>query len=185
MRLRQTIIFTLILGLLLATISGQAQIPRPSEYQLKAAFLFNFAKFIDWPPEALANDSSPFIIGILGDNPFGNDLAQTVAGKRINDHPIKVQTFHSIAEVSPCQMLFISTTERNQFPEILQTLHSNAVLTVSETAGFIEAGGMVNFVSQVTPQGTKFRFQINQEAAKVAHLKISSKLLNLAVAAPR
>jgi hypothetical protein len=181
MCLRKTIFFGLSLGLLLVAGFGHAQTPRPSEYQLKAAFLYNFAEFIDWPAEAFADGKAPFVFGILGDNLFGNDLEQTVAGKKINDRPISVQVFHTAAEATHCQILFISNSEKKRFSEIIQSLHGNAVLTVSDTDQFIESGGMVNFVQEAS----KIRFQINNEAAKAAQLKISSKLLSLAVTSPR
>ena len=179
MRLRQThLFFGLNLWLLLAAGIAHAQAPRPSEYQLKTAFLYNFAKFfIDWPPEAFKDDTSPFVIGILGDNPFGKDLEQTVAGKTINNHPISVQPFHTAAEATNCHILFVSSSEKKRFAEIVQALHGAAVLTVSEADQFVEAGGMVNFVKVES----KLRFQINDVAAKAVRLKISSKLLNLAV----
>ena len=181
MRVRKITFLVLSLGLLLAAAFGHAQAPPPSEYQLKAAFLFNFAKFIDWPPGAFADDKSPFTIGILGDNPFGSDLEQTVAGKKINDHPITIQTFRAAAEATNCHILFISTSEKKRLPEIIQSLRGTTVLTVGETEQFIETGGMVNFVQEAS----KIRFQINDGAAKAARLKISSKLLSLAVRSPR
>src|SRR5664279_1643970 len=107
MRLRNILIFGLSLVLLQAAALGRAQTPPPSEYQLKAAFLYNFAKFIDWPPEAFPDDKAPFIIGILGDNPFGSDLKQMVAGKLINDRPITIQPFRTGDVVTNCHILFI------------------------------------------------------------------------------
>jgi hypothetical protein len=183
MRLRKTnFFFGLSLWLLLAAGFGYAQTPRPpSEYQLKAAFLYNFAKFIDWPPETFPDDKSPFIIGILGDNPFGTDLERTVADKKINDRPIAIRPFRTAAEATNCQILFISSSEKKRFSEIIQSLHGSAVLTVGEAGQFIESGGMVNFVQEAS----KIRFQINDDAAKAARLKISSKLLSLAVQSPR
>jgi len=178
MRLRKILFFGLNLGLLLAAASSRAQAPHPSEYQLKAAFIYNFAKFIDWPPAAFADQKSPFIIGVLGDNHFGSGFEQMIAGKKINDRPISIQTFRTAAEATNCQILFVSLSEKRHFPEIVQSLHAVPVLTVSETDGFIEAGGMVNFVDEAG----KIRFQINDDAAKAARLKISSKLLSLAVA---
>ena len=142
MRLRKPLLLGLILWLLLAAGAGHAQTPRPSEYQLKAAFLFNFAKFIDWPPEALADDKASFVIGILGDNPFGNNLEQIVAGKKINGHPIVVQVLQSATEAGHCQILFISSSEKKRFAAIILNLHGAAVLTVSDTDQFIESGGM-------------------------------------------
>ena len=181
MCLRKKIFFGLSLGLLLAAALSRAQAPPPSAYQLKAAFLYNFAKFIDWPPEAFAENKSPFIIGVLGDNPFGNVLDQTVAGKLINDRPITIQPFRAGDAVTNCHILFISSSEKKRLPEIIQTLRTTAVLTVGETERFIETGGMVNFVQEAS----KIRFQINDDAAKAARLKISSKLLSLAVRSPR
>jgi hypothetical protein len=181
MRLRKMTFFVLSVGLLLVAAPGHAQSPAPSEYQLKAAFLYNFAKFTDWPPEAFADAKSPFTIGILGDNPFGSDLEQTVAGKKISEHPITIQTFRSATDATNCHILFISPSQKERFPAIIQSLRGTTVLTVSETERFIEAGGMVNFVEEAS----KIRFQINDEAAKVARLKISSRLLGLAVRSPR
>jgi hypothetical protein len=177
MRARKTILFVLSLGWLFSIAPGLAQVSSPSEYQIKAAFLFNFVKFIDWPPEAFADEKGPFIIGILGDNPFGNDLERTVAGKIINDRPITVQVFHTSEEATHCQILFISSSEKKHFPEIIKSFDGAAILTVSDTDRFIEAGGMVNFVKEAS----KIRFQINSGAAKAARLKISSKLLSLAI----
>lgn len=177
---RKKIFFWLGVGLLLAATPVRAQSPAPSEYQLKAAFLYNFAKFIEWPPKAFADDKAPFIIGVLGDNPFGTDLDQLVAGKTINDHPIIIRTNLTAVEATNCHILFISSSEKKNFPEIFQTLRGTTVLTVGDTERFIEAGGIINFV----PEAGKIRFQISDDAAKAARLKISSKLLSLAVRAP-
>jgi hypothetical protein len=177
MRLRKFIFYGLSGLLFLAATPGLAQTPRPSEYQLKAAFLYNFAKFIDWP----SDDSSTFVIGILGDNPFGKSLEQVVAGKQINGHTISVQFFQTAAEATRCQILFISNSESKHFTEIIKNLKGSAVLTVSENDRFIESGGMVDFVKE----DSRIRFQINDDAAKAVRLKISSKLLSLAVGSSR
>lgn len=177
MHRRKTFICTLILGLNAALIHAQGL--RTSPYQLKAAFLYNFAKFIDWPPTSFQDDKSPFIIGVLGNNPFGTDLNQMVAGKTINDHPILIANFHATTDVTNCQILFISSSEKKMFPAIIERLRSIPVLTVSESDGFLEAGGMVNFVQD----SSKIHFQINNDAAKSSGLKISSRLLSLAVPA--
>lgn len=180
MAVRKKIFFVLGLGLLLAARPACAQSPAPSEYQLKAAFLYNFAKFIEWPPKAFADGKAPFIIGVLGDNPFGTDLDQVVAGKTINDHPITIRTNLTALEATNCHILFISSSEKKNWPEIFQSLRGTTVLTVGDTERFIEAGGIINFV----PEAGKIRFQINDDTAKAARLKISSKLLSLAVRAP-
>src|SRR5665213_2368272 len=175
MRLCKILFFGLIPGLFLAAAAGRAQVSQPSEYQLKSAFIYNFAKFIDWPTETSTNDKPPFIIGVLGDNPFGNNLEQIIAGKQINERPVSVQFFHTAAEATNCQILFISKSEKKHFSEIIKSLHGIAILTVSETDQFIESGGMINFVEA----DSKIRFQINDKAAQAAGLKISSKLLGL------
>lgn len=167
------------LGLLLAAVQGRAQAP-PTEYQLKGAFLYNFAKFIEWPPKAFKEAKSPFIIGILGDNPFGSDLEPLVAGKKINEHSITILTNLPAAEITNCHILFICNSESKRLPEIFQSLRGTSILTVGETERFIEAGGMINFMTEAG----KIRFQINDETARAARLKVSSKLLSLAVRAP-
>ncbi|HEV2693862.1 MAG TPA: YfiR family protein [Verrucomicrobiae bacterium] len=165
-------------ALLLVIPSGRAQAPAPSEKQVKVAFLYNFAKFIDWPSEAFTNESSPFTIGILGDNPFGTLLEQMVAGRKINERPIRVQTFQADdPAITNCHILFVSVSEKKHLGDIFQKLHGSSVLSVSDAEGFLAAGGMVSFV---VVDG-KIRFQINDRPAKAARLKISAKLLSLAV----
>jgi hypothetical protein len=161
---------------LLAGGIGPAQQPQPSEYQLKAAFLFNFARFVEWPKTALATPTTPLVIGILGENPFHEDLERTIGNKTVDSHPVVIQEFRSVTEATNCHVLFISTVEKKKLPEILQGLKGKNVLTVGEMEDFIESGGMINF----RMEGTKIRFQINKEAAGAAGLKISSKLMALA-----
>lgn len=177
MRFGATPILHLSMALLLGAEDVRAPEAQPTEYQLKAAFLFHFAKFVEWPADAFKETSSPLVIGVLGDSPFGDDLEKTVRGKKLNDHPLAVQAFRSAGEVTNCHILFISTSERPRMPEIFQGLGRSSVLTVGETERFTESGGMINFVME----GNKIRFQINNVAAKQAGLKISSKLLSLAL----
>jgi hypothetical protein len=149
----------------------------PSEYQLKAAFLFNFGKFIEWPADSFAKDDAPMVIGVLGNDPFHGDLEKIILNKTINQHPFVVKKLETAAEASHCQIVFISASENKKLADIFRELRGASVLTVSDTAGFIEAGGMINFVLEEN----KIRFEINNTAAKQAKLKISSKLLGLAV----
>jgi hypothetical protein len=176
MRLRATRILCLSLLWLLPISGSRAQESPPTEYQLKAAFLLNFAKFVEWPPTAFAGANSPMILGILGENPFGDVLERTIRDKTISNHPLVVKEFHSSAEATNCHILFISTSEKARLPEILAGLRGASVLTVGETDRFTETGGMINLFRQ----GNKIRFQINEAAAKGVGLKISSKLLSLA-----
>jgi hypothetical protein len=168
----------LLLCLSLAS-SSSAQQAQPSEYQIKAAFIFNFAKFVEWPAAAFADEKSPLCIGVFGDNPFGADLERFIRDKTINDHPLTMRECPTLEEAKKCHILFISASEKTRLREIFKTLQGANVLTVSETDGFTEMGGMVNFVSE----GNKIRFQIDDGSAKSVGLKISAKLLSLA--APR
>jgi hypothetical protein len=176
MRLRATPILSLSLVWLLAVGGGRAQESPPTEYQLKAAFLLNFAKFIEWPPAAFADATKPIVLGILGENPFGDVLKRTIQDKTVNNRPLEVREFPAAAEPTNCHILFIVTSEKARLPEILANLRGASVLTVGEMDHFTESGGMINFVRQ----GNKIRFQINEVAAKKVGLKISSKLLSLA-----
>lgn len=167
----------LIFSLIFAVgFSGFAQNASPTEYQIKAAFLYNFAKFVKWPPGAFASPDAPIVIGIIGDNVFGTELERTIHDKTFNNRPFEFREFHSMTEATNCQILFISTSEQGRLPRILKNLQGTSVLTVSEMDPFIGAGGMINFVIE----DKKVRFQINNEAAEKAGLVISSKLLNLA-----
>jgi len=116
------------------------------------------------------------VIGVLGKNVFGDDLEQTIRDKTVNNHPFQFKQFHSVDEVTNCQILFISTSEKERLPKILSGLRGASVLTVSEMDHFTDTGGMINFVIE----DNRVHFQINDAAAKKAGLKISSKLLSLA-----
>lgn len=153
---------------------------QPTEYQIKAAFIYNFARFVDWPTQAFADATSPMTIGLLGKNVFGDDLQQVINGKAIKGHPLQFKQFNSMPDATNCQVLFISSSEKSHFSRILARLQGTSVLTVSETDGFIEGGGMINL--KIVDQ--KVRFEINNDAAKKAGLTISSKLLSLALNSP-
>jgi len=174
---RRRIISLSLIWLLVVGAAGRAQEAKPTEYQIKAAFLFNFAKFVQWPSAAFSGQTSPLVIGILGENPFHDDLARMIQNKSVDEHPLSVMEFHSPTDATHCHILFISNSERNRLPEIIKSLKGTSVLTVGEMAHFTESGGMINFFMD----STKIRFEINNEAAANAGLKISSKLLALAV----
>jgi hypothetical protein len=166
------VLFALIAGF---GFNGFAQ-SQPTEYQIKAAFLFNFAKFVDWPPEAFPATNSPIVIGVMGKNVFGNDLEKTIRDKTVNNRRFEFVAVSSATEAIRCHILFISPSEKDNLKKIVDSLHNASVLTVSETDQFIDAGGMINFLIQ----DDKIRFQISDAAAKKAGLQISSKLLSLA-----
>jgi YfiR/HmsC-like len=160
---------------LIFSLAGSAQEPA-SEYQIKAAFLFNFAKFVDWPPEAFSDANSPIVIGVLGKNVFGHYLADTIRDKTVDNRHFEFKEFTSVNYITNCQILFISPSVKDSLPAIVKGLRNASILTVSETDQFIKAGGMINF----TIEDNKIHFQISDEAARKAGLKISSKLLSLA-----
>ena len=180
-----TRVFLLVTVLIGLCCNGLSQ-ERPSEYQIKAAFLFNFAKFVEWPPQAFAETNSPIVIGVLGKNVFGTDLEKTIRDKQVNNRSFKFKNFTnftSAAEATNCHILFISSSEKDNFAKIVQSLRQASVLTVSDTDGFIAAGGMINFTLEKALNGAaaKIRFEISDEAAKKAGLQVSSKLLSLSI----
>jgi len=152
------------------------QSPRASEYQLKAVFLFNFVQFVDWPAAAAADSQLPLVIGILGDDPFGAFLDETVRGERLGARPIQVRRYRQVTDIGECNILFISRSERERVPEIVSGLKNRPVLTVSDADAFANRGGMIQFIKDKN----RIRLRINLEAAQAAHLTISSKLLRVA-----
>lgn len=154
----------------------QAAQESPSEYQLKAAFVYNFAKFIDWPPKVYAAPQSPFSICILGTDPFGAVIDDALRGKTVEDHPVIVQRIKEVAAARRCQIVFVSASERRRLPDILASLKGANVLVVGDSDGFAAAGGAI----ELTLQDNRVRFTINPGAADDAGLRISSKLLALA-----
>ena len=144
-----------------------------SEYQAKAAFLYNFARFVEWPADS---PGDPFVIGILGEDPFRGALETTVKDKTVEARPVLVRRVSSAEAARSFQILFISASERDRLPSILDSLKGSAVLTVGETEGFASRGGVINFVIE----DDRERFEVNTAAAGRARLKISSRLLGLA-----
>jgi hypothetical protein len=167
-------------GLLLFILSfatlgaGHAQ-AQSKEYQLKAAFLFNFAQFVKWPPGAFPTADAPFDIGILGDDPFGSALEETIQGETINNHRMTVVRAQKIEDLKDCQMIFVSRSEEEHVGEILTQLDSRPILTVSEVESFAQDGGDIDFYLS----DGKVRFEINPQAAERCGLRISSQLLSL------
>jgi hypothetical protein len=147
-----------------------------AEYQVKAIFLFNFAQFVEWPPQTLRDPRAPLVIGVLGDDPFGSYLDETVRGESIGDHPMVVRRYHELAEITDCQVLFISRSEARQMSQIVAGLKGRSVLTVGDVDDFNRVGGIIRFV---TDQG-KIRLRINVGAAQAAGITVSSKLLRSA-----
>lgn len=169
------------LALLLAAgvLGGRPALAAPSAQQVEAVFLFYFSQFVDWPPHAFAGGSSPIVIGVLGNDPFDGALDQAVAGERVNGRPIVVRRLKSITQANGCHILYISSSEAAQLPQILSALKGRNVLTVSDLDHFAESGGMIRFVLI----DEHVRLRINAQAAQAAGLTLSSKLLRAAAPA--
>jgi len=170
-----------VLALLLATLSGTgwrstvlAAPAASSEYQVKAAFLYNFIKFVDWPSDGL-NSAGTICLGILGRDPF-DDALEVVKGKTAKGRKVVVVHFRSIEEVKGCDLLFICASEKGRLSQILKFAHNTRMLTVADQEGFCEAGGMINLVFVKNRVG----FEVNLPAATRARLRVSSQLLKLA-----
>jgi hypothetical protein len=162
--------------LLSGAIEMPAQTKISREYQIKAAFLFNFAQFVTWPPDAFTNAAAPFRIGILGEDPFGAFLDETVRNEKVNGHPLVVQRYRSAKDIKDCQILFVSRSESRRVKRILADLKDRNILTVGDMEDLVESGGIIRF----STEKNKIHFQVNLEAAKNANLTISSKMLRLA-----
>jgi YfiR/HmsC-like len=155
-------------------LSAQTAISK--EYQVKAVFLFNFSQFVQWPPSAFTRPDEPFRIGLLGDDPFGAFLDETVNGEKVDGHPLVVQRCASAQDAKDCQILFIGRSEMGRVEAIFGDLKGLKILTVGDAEGFIRKGGVMRFVVDKN----KVHLRISLHAAKRADLTISSKILRLA-----
>jgi len=165
----------LLAAALLAGPALAARSPeKDAEYGVKAAFLYNFAKFVDWPPSAFPERR--FNLCILGDDPFGHLLDDIVANDSVGGRPIAVQRVARLADLPSCHLLFLGRLERERRREALAALRGTAVLTVGDADGFLADGGMVNFFLE----DNKVRFEVNRAAVDKSPLKMSSKLLRVA-----
>jgi len=142
-------------------------------YQVKAAFIYNFSQFVEWPPSAYEGNQAPFVIGILGENPFGNYLDELVKDEKVGSRSIVIKKYRDIDDVKSCNILYINLPNAK---EAMRALHNRSILTVSDADNFARDGGMVRFFTL----NNKIRLQINPTAAKTVNINISSKLLRLA-----
>jgi hypothetical protein len=165
-----------LLVLLLSLAAPLAQAKPTREFQVKAAFLYNFAQFVDWPPSAFPAPDTPFVIGVLGMDPFGDFLDELVQGEKINGRPLVVKRFRWIGEVDTCHVLFVSGSEGSRVQQIADELHGRAILTVCDWDGFEQRGAII----RLAMEHNRVRLRINLDAAREAGLNISSKLLRSA-----
>ncbi len=195
MKSKVYILIVLAMALLVVPIVPEAlaDSTRSQEYKIKAAFLYNFIKFVEWPKGEIGDSNEPITIGILGKCPFENAF-ELLKDKQAKNRKVVIKRFKGFKELknsSPndkaelqriinairkCHVLFICSCQKEELKEAIDSVKNHSVLTVGEVKGFLETGGVINFLMEEN----KVRFEINLAAAKRAELKISSKLLRLA-----
>ncbi len=163
-------------GLLAAPAAVSHAEPPAIEYKVKAAYLFNFTRYVSWPHEAFADQASPLDICVLGHDPFGALLDRTVADRSSQGRAVRVRRAPAVGETHGCHVVFISWAETSRQQKLLSALRSRPVLTVGETPGFLEQGGLIRLM---VVEGT-VRFEVNAAGARRSLLRISARLLELA-----
>jgi hypothetical protein len=166
---------TLVWGLL-GIPGAHAQSPKPTDYDVKAVYLYNFGRFVEWPGKVEATPGSSFTVCVLGQDPFGPSLDTILAGETIGGKAVVAKRISSAQESGNCQILFLSFTEASRLNKIITDLGKKAVLTVSDMPQFVKSGGMIQFVSE----GHRIRFEVNLAATQRAGLTLSSELLKVA-----
>lgn len=166
----------LVAWLALVSPGSPADLPKLTEAEVKAAYVFNFAKYVEWPEAAFSGTNAPFVIGVLGPDPVGESLRAVVAGKLINGRAFELRRTGPDAGLAGCHILFLPATERTRLADLVPLLRDKPVLTVSDSDAFIQQGGIIGLVKR----GGNIRLQISLDAAHAAGLKVSSKLLTLA-----
>ena len=162
-----------------ATATPRAQgAPPPSfGHEVEASFVYTVAKFVDWPADAFVDPGAPFVFVVLGDDPFEDSLARTVAGKSVGGHPVEVVGVKEAKDLVACHVLFVGRSEASRADEVIERLRGASVLTVSDFERFAQSGGVL----RLALDENMVRFEINVDAAERAHLQISSKILKLGV----
>jgi hypothetical protein len=158
-----------------------AQNPRPTDFQVKATYLYNFGRFIEWPRKVAAAQGGSFTVCVLGQDPFGPSLDATLGGETIGGKTVVAKRISSAEESGDCQILYLSLTDDSRLNKIIADLDKKAVLTVSDMSQFVKRGGMIQFVLE----GKKVRFEVNLTATQHAGLTLSSELLKVATAVKR
>ena len=165
------------LPLLLGTaLRAHAEVSPFDQYQVKAVFLYNFAKFVEWPPEAFKDSNDRISICVLGKNPFGSFLTDAVEGKTVGTRRFAVSILSNAADARSCHILFVSALQLKPARTVLEEAKNPYLLTVGESSEFLAGGGVIN----LKVQDSRVRIEINREAASSAKFRISSRLLSLA-----
>jgi hypothetical protein len=162
----------ILFSMLCCTATAQSA----GEYQVKAAFLYNFAKFVEWPSSSFRDAASPLQICVFGQDPFGEELRNITNEKTVNGRKFEVHQIVDLQLARTCHILFIASSQRAQLKQILEGLRGPYALTVGDTKGFAEQGGMINFVLD----NDRVQFEVSRKAVEQSGLKISSKLLSVA-----
>lgn len=162
-----------LLFLMLGSLQTRAQVGRDS--LLKAVYLVKLCHFVEWPATAFSASNAPLVISILGYDPFGASLDQSVQGESVDGHKLVVQRYQDASDVKPCQILFINEKESDH-TDLLKSVSGHGTLTVSSDRNFIRQGGMIRF--QI--DNNRIKLEINADAARQENILISSKLLRIA-----
>jgi len=169
----------LLVNAIVATASAaNAAGPSAQEAQIMAAFLYNFTKFVEWPADRFSNAAEPIVLGVFGESFITEELAAVVDGRKVNGRRIVVRRVVTLAEVRQVHVVFVAATQESRFATMRPAMLEAGVLTVGESAAFLDEGGAIRFVLD----RERLRFEINMSAAQRAHLKISSQLQKLAAA---
>lgn len=172
-----SVLLILLSAVYVASASSEYPTPPLSrEYQLKAAFLFNFAKFVSWPNEVETVEDASLNFCVMGTTPLDRALEKFIAGKKVHGREATLRRIADVTQTSHCHVLFIARSEGQAIPELVELLRDSSVLTVGETPSFSDNGGIIEFIVA----GNKVRFAINVGAAQRARLVLSSELLKLA-----
>lgn len=163
-------------GLIMAGGQARGATAEDLEYQVKAAFLYNFAKFVEWPAGAFEGPTDSLVLCVVGDDPFGESLDTVVRGETLNGRPLVVHRTRDVYEIRDCHVVFVPRSERGRQERLLEDLRNRGILTVGEADGFLTGGGIIRFVLEQN----RVRFDINLQAAESSGLRLSSKLLRLA-----
>ncbi len=174
--LRVSAVILSVLVFLTTASRSRCEDPAPVEYQVKAAFLLNFAKFIEWPADVFQDDKAPLTVCIFRYDPFGRSLDDILQGKIVNSRQVVASRISDLTQVNTCQIVFVSEREEKRLPEVLNRVKNSSVLVIGETGTFAERGGGIQFFLE----DHRMRFAVNVDAVRKARLNVSSKLLALA-----
>lgn len=177
-RVRSILLGSLVLMLCALAVGVQPVVAEssPTEHEVKAAFIFYFAKFTSWPDSTFENPKAPFVIGYLGEDPVVPALSKLIDGKSVAEHPLELREITADSELSEINILYISPSKRKLADDVLNSVQGSSILTISAMEGFIPSGGIVNFFVR----NNRVRFDVNVEGGKEAGLEFRSKLLRIA-----